>query len=510
MNKKPHFVFDIAFPLLAVVALSLISSFIYQMWVENNNILAAKENGAAAFTCQQIIKQGDLASRYVEVTDAKREKWLSIYRNKEGRFSLALLATPSTQNQDQNAITEGLIIQRGSFASKNECLEAAQNTQLTGLLRNSNSLDFKHGDNLSELFPLLDYSRCYVLVPNASGSPGTTQITIVMVIMMGTLMLFLLWSLITSTINAFKHGVRLKPEKDTGFEGIEPIAQVADTTFVHRETMRVQTTGSAANSPQDKPTPIQFADRPKCEEHIWLKVLMLGSVLLPIMAAATFFMGVWCPLGIDALLIFLSLGCWTATLFSFAKSVRNIANSARIPIDESSLPSSFTQHFHLLDLDLKSQGFEHHGTYATNLAIKQVTREYLESTGTTIVKITKTNIGVKAICCYSILANGQTFATIDIEIPPANHPLMGITTGVKGNLLKTLEIHDQIISQFEDVVLRISPRELDDASIYAERLEQQATGMVAYHDVPLPAFADLVWRLETANQAPSEMSGSLS
>jgi len=445
------------------------------MWVENNNILAAKENGAAAFTCQQIIKQGDLASRYVEVTDAKREKWLSIYRNKEGRFSLALLATPSTQNQDQNAITEGLIIQRGSFASKNECLEAAQNTQLTGLLRNSNSLDFKHGDNLSELFPLLDYSRCYVLVPNASGSPSTTQITIVMAIMMGTLMLWQLWGLITSTIDAFKYGVRFKPEVDTGFE---PIAQVADTTFVHRETMCVQTTNTV-NSPLSKPEPIQFSDRP------------------------------WCPLGVDALLIFLSLGCWTVTLFSLAKSVRNIANSVRIPVDESSLPSSFTQHFHLLDLDLKSQGFEHHGTFITNRTIKQVTREYLETTGTTIVKITKTNVGVEAICCYSVLANGQVFATIDIEIPPANHPLMGITTGVKGNLLKTLEIHDQITSQFEDVVLRINARELDDASIYIERLEQQATGMVAYHDVPLPAFADLVWRLETANQAPSEMSGSL-
>lgn len=505
MSKKPHFVFDIAFPLLAVVALSLISSFIYQMWVENNNILAAKENGAAAFTCQQIIKQGDLASRYVEVTDAKREKWLSIYRNKEGRFSLALLATPSTQNQDQNAITEGLIIQRGSFASKNECLEAAQNTQLTGLLRNSNSLDFKHGDNLSELFPLLDYSRCYVLVPNASGSPSTTQITIVMAIMMGTLMLWQLWGLITSTIDAFKYGVRFKPEVDTGFE---PIAQVADTTFVHRETMCVQTTNTV-NSPLSKPEPIQFSDRPKCEEHIWLKVLIIGSVLLPIMAASTFFAGAWCPLGVDALLIFLSLGCWTVTLFSLAKSVRNIANSVRIPVDESSLPSSFTQHFHLLDLDLKSQGFEHHGTFITNRTIKQVTREYLETTGTTIVKITKTNVGVEAICCYSVLANGQVFATIDIEIPPANHPLMGITTGVKGNLLKTLEIHDQITSQFEDVVLRINARELDDASIYIERLEQQATGMVAYHDVPLPAFADLVWRLETANQAPSEMSGSL-
>ena len=163
----------------------------------------------------------------------------------------------------------------------------------------------------------------------------------------------------------------------------------------------------------------------------------------------------------------------------------------------------------MLDLDLKSQGFEHHGTFITNRTIKQVTREYLETTGTTIVKITKTNVGVEAICCYSVLANGQVFATIDIEIPPANHPLMGITTGVKGNLLKTLEIHDQITSQFEDVVLRINARELDDASIYIERLEQQATGMVAYHDVPLPAFADLVWRLETANQAPSEMSGSL-
>ena len=397
----------------------------------------------------------------------------------------------------------------GSEMCIRDSLEAAKNIELTGLLRNSNSLDFKHGDNLSELYPQLDYSRCYVLVPNASGSPGTTQITIVMVIMMGTMMLWQLWSLITSTINAFKHGIRFKPEKDTGSEGIEPIAQVADTTFVQRETMCVQTTNTA-NTPQSKPEPIRFSDRPNCEEHVRLKLLKLGSALLPIMAASTFFIGPWCPLGVDALLIFLSLGCWTVTLFSLAKSVRNIANSVRIPVDETSLPSSFTRHFHLQDLDLKSQGFEHHETYITNLAIKQVTREYLECTGTTIVKITKTNIGVKAICCYSILANGQTFATIDIEIPPANHPLMGITTGVKGNLLKTLEIHDQITSQFEDVVLRINARELDEASIYIERLEQQATGMVAYHDVPLPALADLVWRLESTNRVPSAMSGSLS
>ena len=74
MNNKPHFVYDIAFPLLTVVGISLIFSFIYQMWVENNNMLAAQENGAPVFSCQQVIKRNDLASQYVEVTDAKKKK----------------------------------------------------------------------------------------------------------------------------------------------------------------------------------------------------------------------------------------------------------------------------------------------------------------------------------------------------------------------------------------------------------------------------------------------------
>lgn len=511
MNNKPHFIYEIVFPLLAVVALTLIMSFVYQMWVENNNMLDAQENGVPAVACDQVIKQ-DLLYDYIEVTDAKKEKWLSIYSDKDGKFSVAFLATPSDQNQDKDTISDGLIVELGGFDSQDTCLQAAQDIELTGLLRSSYfELDFKHQENLSELFPQLDLSRCYVLQPNASGSHGVNQVTIVIVIMMGTLLLWQLWSLITSTIEGFKYGLRFKFEKETG---IEPEAQVASTTFVQRPTIQVQQVNHATEhrgvSPQTQPTSIQFSDRPKCQEHVWLTALKLASFLLPAMAASTFLFPAWCPMGVDALLIFLTLGCWAVTFFSLAKAVRNVANSSRIRVNESSLPSSFTKHFQLLDLDLKSQGFTHLGTYVTNLAIKQVTREYLATDGQTLTHLTKTNVGVAAICCYSVLANGQVFATIDIEVPTNQHPLIGITTGVQGNLLKTLEIHDQIISQFEDVILKIDASEIDDAAIYIERLEQQATGMIEYYNVPVPAFKDLVWRLETAPQNSSEMVGSLS
>jgi len=64
-------------------------------------------------------------------------------------------------------------------------------------------------------------------------------------------------------------------------------------------------------------------------------------------------------------------------------------------------------------------------------------------------------------------------------------------TGHKGNFSNTYGIHRQAIAQFNDVILKVEPKEVSMLLKYANEIYLQAAGSAAFREVPIPKLAHM-------------------
>ena len=484
--KKAHAINDLLVPLLGICGVGLLLSLTLNMWRDNEAALAAEQNGARQIACAEVVSQSELERHYLEIKQAKRGNSISFQSTENDRNTCAFLLLPDNVNDDNGvAFKHPVIVQGGSCITQQQAEQYCQNVELTGTIRNSDSLYFVHIESLTASYPNLDFQNAYVFAPGPpNGSASVTQHAIVFVIFMSMAILGCVVWLLFGIRQLIKSGITFKPEQDLTIpQASSPVIEWVDRSYVSVAAKpNAGINSEFANSDSVKPGKSRI---------ILVKNLIVAmTIMLAIATCVVIYFRNVLPLGLDALGIFLTLGMLTASFLVTAKAVMHTDSYCRLNLQEHDLPRSSKRFFQRHENTLLNKGFRIGQSFRSNRAIKQYSKEYHSPNGQTVITLTHTCLA-KAICCYTLLSSGQVIMTIDTPIMPLHHPLLSVTTGIKANLGSTYSIHRQLIAKFEDAVLAVEPAEAPSLWHYTTEIEAQATGNRPYSLPPIPRLSSV-------------------
>ena len=475
--QKAHAINDLLLPAIGIAAIVTLSSISFQFWCENQSAFEAENNGPMRLSCAEIESRDDLASKYVEVIDAKKARAFSVCLSDEALNICAFRVIPT--NQPANPAERTLFVQGGSGSTAEEAEAYWKQVELAGLLRTSDSMYFRHIDCLSQQYPEVDFKNCYVLVPGAPiGSTSLSQHLVVFFILFGMAGLGCIAWLISGIRRLVSAGITFAPETD-------PLVPTASTPILPKAASETQPPAPAKpewlteNSVVPPLPPIVYTSR----------ILWLAAASMIVLTVLAFFYQASLPLGLEALGIFLSLGLLSASFLVTAKACIHADSICRKILSKDDLPFLTRRFFDRHDSNFKRRGFRHCNFYRSNQAYRQFTSEYLSDDGMTVASISH-SIFAQAVTYHTILWSGEVILTIDIPLEGLQeHPKLSIVTGIKGEFGTTFAIHRQAIEGLKDQAVPLSPTDGLMFWVYATEIELQAMGSIPYQHVPILPFS---------------------